>query len=184
VAGLCCISGLRFTGRTGATDNPPVPTEMVDSGRCRTAGAAEAEETADEFETLRLGEKCDIAEPGRVGKVRVAAKASFFFASIVSRSDGLPGPRVLFDKPIPGRTAVSVFFGELGLLGSFCNSFCAVASRLSIILRTCHGELAVNSRAANVAEMANLHFSSCRPNPSKYPVCGSHSLPHTRVRVI
>jgi hypothetical protein len=68
--------------------------------------------------TVLVGEKDDIADPGRAGKF-LAAIAAFFCASIVSRSDGFGGPVVLFENPRPGRTTGSAFLGEFGFAGSF-----------------------------------------------------------------
>lgn len=66
-----------------------------------------------------------MAEPG----LDIAA----LWALIASLIEGLV-PIVLREKPRPGRTAVSVGPGDLGLLGSLSNNFLAVASRLSMIL--------------------------------------------------
>ena len=73
-----------------------------------------------------------MADSGRAGRFLVAW-AAFFCANIVSLNEGLP-PMVLFDSPKPGRAAGSAFFGEFGLFGSFCSSFCAVASSPFMIL--------------------------------------------------
>jgi hypothetical protein len=97
---------------------------VVDSGRGPLTGASEAVEVLEEDETVRTGEKLDIAEPGRAGRFLLAI-AAFFWASIVSLREGFGGPLVLFEKPIPDRGATgSAFLGELGLSGEFCRSFC------------------------------------------------------------
>lgn len=121
--------------RIGATERPPEPPPIVDSGRVRTggAGAVVAVETAEEPDTFRDGEKDDMAEPGLGGRV-LAASVAFFCAIIASRREGFELPKVLFDSPRPGLAGASAFFGELGLLGSFCKSLWAVASRPFIIL--------------------------------------------------
>jgi hypothetical protein len=75
-----------------------------------------------------------MAEPGRAGRFR-AARVAFFLATIVSLSVGFP-PIVLLDKPSPGLAGVP-FFGELGLLGSFLKSRCAVPSKPSMMLSLC-----------------------------------------------
>lgn len=123
VAGRAASSG-RLRGRIGATCNPLEAGACVASGRVRTAGVddADAPETVDEFDTVRCGEKCAMADPGRGGRF-LPAMAAFFCASIVSRRLGLGGPMVLFDKPRPGRVVPSAFLGELGLCGSFLSSF-------------------------------------------------------------
>lgn len=80
VAGRATISTRFFIGRTGATDMPPDPIAMVDSGRVRTCGTVvpvEDEDAVDEFDTVRAGEKEDMADPGRGGSV-FAANAAFF----------------------------------------------------------------------------------------------------------
>lgn len=53
---------------------------MVDSGRAALTGASEDVEAADaveDDETFRIGEKDDIAEPGRAGKFLLAMAAFF-----------------------------------------------------------------------------------------------------------
>jgi hypothetical protein len=115
VAGRAATSGLLLAGRTGA---PVIPPARVDSGRVRTVVVVDvATEACDELDAVRVGEKWDIAEPGRTGMFLVAM-AAFFWANIVSRRLGL-GPMVLLDSPNPGRTVASAFLGELGLFGSF-----------------------------------------------------------------
>jgi hypothetical protein len=127
----------------GATDKPPALPAVARSGRFRTGGpvvvvvvvvAVDEADRVDELETVRAGEKCAIADPGRAGRF-FAANAAFLWATTASRRLGFPGPSVLLDIPRPGRAAVtSGLFGEFGLFGSFCNSFWAVASRLIMIL--------------------------------------------------
>jgi len=85
-------------------------------------------DSVEELETVRTGEKWAMADPGRAGKF-FDAIASFFLANIVSRREGFPEPMVLFDSPRPGLGAACGFLGEFGLFGSFCSSFCAVASK-------------------------------------------------------
>jgi hypothetical protein len=112
------------------------------SARGREVGAEAADEcdALDEPDTDRTGEIVAMADPGRAGRFRVAR--AFFCASIASLKDGFElVPIVLFERPIPGRAAGSVFLGELGLLGSFWSSFCAVESRASIMLQ---GQLATH----------------------------------------
>ena len=100
---------------------------MVPSVRPPRAGASEVcepVEAVEEEETVRIGEKEDIAEPGRAGRFLLAI-AAFFCASMVSRKEGFGGPVVLFENPNPGRTlAASGFLGELGLSGAFSRSLC------------------------------------------------------------
>lgn len=88
-------------------------------------------------ETLRMGEILAIAEPGRAGSF-LASNVAFFWAIICSRILGLLLVMVLLERPKPGRVeaGASPFFGELGLFGSLRRSFCAVASRSSLILLT------------------------------------------------
>lgn len=75
-------------------------------------------ETVDEDETVRTGEKLDIAEPGRAGKFLLAIRA-FFWAIIASLTEGFGGP-VLFENPSPGLAATgAAFLGEFGLSGAF-----------------------------------------------------------------
>jgi hypothetical protein len=88
----------------------------------------------EEVETVRIGEKVDIAEPGRAG-IFLLAIAAFFWAIIVSLNEGLEGPVVLLENPKPGRAAtVSAFLGELGLSGAFSRSLACVASKVAMIL--------------------------------------------------
>lgn len=112
---------------------PPALT-AIDSGRALVGGlaAGAAVDCVDVFEAVRTGEIWAMADPGRAGRFLLAAEA-LFWASIASRRLGLLAV-VLRDKLLAGRAAVSVFLGELGLLGSLFNSFCAVASRSAIIL--------------------------------------------------
>lgn len=80
VAGLASSGlGRNFVGRMGATESPPCETVVVLSGRLRIGGASDVEvvEEMDEFETVRMGEKVDMADPGRAGKF-FAANAAFF----------------------------------------------------------------------------------------------------------
>lgn len=63
-----------------------------------------------------------MADPGRAGRFFAASEA-FFCAIMVSRRLGLLALIVLLDIPRPTRGAGSVFFGELGLLGSLLRSF-------------------------------------------------------------
>jgi hypothetical protein len=86
------------------------------------------------FGAVRAGVIDAMAEPGLAGMF--FEESAFFCANIASRKDGLE-LIVLFERPRPGRGATSAFLGELGLFGSFCNSFCAVESRFSIILHNC-----------------------------------------------
>ena len=54
---------------------------VADSGRGLTGGASEvvdAVEAVDDDETVRIGEKVDMAEPGRAGRFLVAAMTAFF----------------------------------------------------------------------------------------------------------
>lgn len=132
VAGRATSARL-LDGRMGATDMPPALT-AIDSGRALVGGlaAGAAVDCVDVFEAVRTGEIWAMADPGRAGRFLLAAEA-LFWASIASRRLGLLAV-VLRDKLLAGRAAVSVFLGELGLLGSLFNSFCAVASRSAIIL--------------------------------------------------
>ncbi len=68
-----------MVGRIGATERPPWAT-VVDSGRGLTGPASEVVDDADAFddvETVRIGEKLDIAEPGRAG-IFLLARTAFF----------------------------------------------------------------------------------------------------------
>ena len=79
-------------------------------------------DTFEDVETVRMGEKVDIAEPGRAGRFLLAIVA-FFWANIVSLREGFGGPVVLLENPKPGRAAtVSAFLGEFGLSGAFSKS--------------------------------------------------------------
>lgn len=92
-----------------------------------------ADEVEDD-ETVRMGENEDIADPGRAGRFLFAI-AAFFWANMVSRSEGFGGPVVLLLNPKPGRAATgSAFFGEFGLSGAFSRSLCWVASKVARIL--------------------------------------------------
>ena len=88
-------------------------------------GAAVLADAVDDPETARVvrgGEKCAIADPGLMG--RFFAARAFFWAIMVSLSDGLAAPPiVLRERPRPGRTAGSAFFGVLGLFGSLSSAF-------------------------------------------------------------
>ena len=139
MAGLAASSGRRFVGRIGATDMPPEFTARVDSGRWRgLMGFTGSEAPELPLALFLTGEKADMADPGRAGRFLVARLAAFFCAITVSLREGLPDPMVLFESPIPGRLGgTAPFLGELGLFGSFCRSFCAVESRLSITLPLC-----------------------------------------------
>lgn len=139
---------------------------MVGSGRGPLTGASEVVEVL-EVETVRTGEKLDIADPGRACRFLLAIAALFFWASIiVSFREGFGGPVVLFEKPKPGRAATgSAFLGEWGLSGAFRKSFCWVASRVSIILEILSGF------ATLFKNRENLRFCLCRPNLSKCPIC-------------
>lgn len=63
-------------GRMGATERPPWAT-VVDSGRGLTGPTSDDADTLDDVETVRIGEKVDIAEPGRAG-IFLLAKTAFF----------------------------------------------------------------------------------------------------------
>ena len=130
-------AGRNLVGLIGATERPPWAT-VVDSGRGRTGPTSEVMDDADvldDVETVRIGEKLDMAEPGRAGMF-LLANTAFFCASIVSLKEGLGGPVVLLENPSPGRAAtVSAFLGELGLSGAFSNNLAWVASRVVIMLR-------------------------------------------------
>lgn len=126
-------AGRNFVGRIGATESPPWET-VVDSDLTLADGAFDEVEAVEEVETFRIGEKLDIAEPGRAGMFLLAAMAAFFCASIVSRRDGFGGPEVLLEKPKPGRATASGFLGEFGLSGAFSSSLCCVASNVAMIL--------------------------------------------------
>ena len=92
-------------------------------------------DTFEDVETVRMGEKVDIAEPGRAGRFLLAIVA-FFWANIVSLREGFGGPVVLLENPKPGRAATaSAFFGEFGLSGAFSRSLAWVASRVAMILK-------------------------------------------------
>jgi hypothetical protein len=68
-----------LVGRIGATERPPWAT-VVDSGRGLTGPDSEAVDDADaldDVETVRIGEKLDMAEPGRAG-IFLLAKTAFF----------------------------------------------------------------------------------------------------------
>lgn len=125
-------SGRLLDGLIGATDMPPAFIEMDGSARDRTAGfvATLVVDVADELDTFLVGEKCAMADPGRAGTFLAEAAIALFWPSMASRRLGLLAVAVLLDRP----RAASTFFGELGLLGSFWRSFCAVASRSPMIL--------------------------------------------------
>ena len=113
------------------------PDTADDSGRVLACTVAvEAPEACDEPETVREGEMCAMAEPGRAG--RCLEFMARFCAIIASLKLGLDEVMVLLERPRPGRAGplVSPFFGELGLLTSFWRSFCAWLSRFSMMLRT------------------------------------------------
>lgn len=124
-------------GRIGATERPPWAT-VVDSGRGLTGPISEDVDDSDAFEdveTVRTGEKEDIAEPGRAGTFLLAI-AAFFWAIIVSLNEGFGGPVVLLENPKPGRAVtVSAFLGEFGLSGAFSKSLACVASKVAMILK-------------------------------------------------
>ena len=124
VAGLAATSGLRLAGRIGAVEIPPWDDAAV-SGRVRVADfvALEVVVLFDAEECARTGSTAAIAEPGLEGGFLVAR--AFFWAIIVSLSEGFELVIVLFDRPKPGRAgaAASGFLGELGFAGSFCSSF-------------------------------------------------------------
>lgn len=63
-------------GRIGATESPPWETVLV-SGRPLTGAASEPPEAVKEFETVLIGEKVDIADPGRASKFLLAIAAFF-----------------------------------------------------------------------------------------------------------
>jgi hypothetical protein len=150
------------------------------SARGREVGAEAAEEcdALDEPDTDRTGEMVAMADPGRAGRFRVAR--AFFCASIASLKDGFElAPIVLFERPIPGRATGSIFLGELGLLGSFWSSFCAVESRASIMLQ---GPVSIPSHDKRQRE-GFLRFSLGRPYSSEVPVRRSHALPNAWVCV-
>ena len=141
MAGLAVSSGRgagrNFVGLIGATERPPWAT-VVDSGRGRTGPTSVVVDDADaldDVETVRIGEKLDMAEPGRAGTF-LLANTAFFCAIIVSLKEGFGGPVVLLENPKPGRAAaVSAFLGELGLSGAFSSNLAWVASNVAIILR-------------------------------------------------
>ena len=83
--------------------------------------ACEAADVLDELDTVLTGVTVAIAEPGRAGKFFEVN--ALFCAIIVSLNEGFELVMVLFERPNPGRGAGSDFFGEFGLLASFCNSF-------------------------------------------------------------
>lgn len=117
----------------GATEIPPW--DDVVSGRVRVAGfgaVVDVVDACDDPEFDRTGEIVAIADPGLGG--RFLELIAFFWANIASLSEGFELVIVLLDRPKPGRGAGSDFLGELGFAGSFCSNFCAVESRLSIIL--------------------------------------------------
>ena len=131
VAGRGAISGRFLVGLTGATESPPL---VVGFWRVEVDGAAVLAEAVDEPETardIRGGEKCAMADPGLTGRFFVAR--AFFWAIMVSLSDGL-APIVLRERPRPGRTTGSTFFGALGLFGSLSSAFCVVGSKVSMRL--------------------------------------------------
>lgn len=70
VAGRGAISGRgrNLVGLIGATESPLCET-VVDSGRDLTGAseAVELVEAVEDVETVRIGEKLDMAEPGRAG---------------------------------------------------------------------------------------------------------------------
>ena len=132
VAGRGAISGRFLVGLTGATESPPL---VVGFWRVAVDGAAVLAEALDEPETARVvrgGEKCAMADPGLTG--RFFAARAFFWAIMVSLSDGLGAPIVLRERPRPGRAAGSAFFGVLGLFGSLSSDFCVVGSKVAISL--------------------------------------------------
>lgn len=134
MAGLAASSGRRLVGRMGAWDMPPEFTASVDSGRRGLAGLEGSGGLESPLEPFLTGEKADMADPGREGSF-LAASVAFFCAITVSLREGLLGPTVLLDSPDAGRVVgAAPFGGAFGLFGSFCRSFCAVASRFSIIL--------------------------------------------------
>ena len=90
--------------------------------------------------TIFTGENDDIADSGRTGKF-LAANAAFFCANMVSRRDGFGGPAVLLEKPNPGRTTGSAFFGEFGFAGSFCKSLICAGSSVAIIASALVGQI-------------------------------------------
>jgi hypothetical protein len=109
------------------------PTERVlGSGRARVPEGLAAGAADEEFDAVRTGEICAMAEPGLAGRFLVV-RFALFCAIKVSRRLGLLDDMVLLERPRPGRGA-SLFFGELGLLGSLLRSFCAVESRSAMIL--------------------------------------------------
>ncbi len=65
-----------MVGRIGATESPPWDTVLV-SGRTLTGPASEPPEADEEFETFLIGEKVDIADPGRASKFLLAIAAFF-----------------------------------------------------------------------------------------------------------
>ena len=93
------VSTFLLPGLIGAPEIPPVEPNMADSGLARTVGAAGG--GCDKLETDLAGEKCDMAEPGRVGTVLVVMAR--FCAIIASRTLGFEVPIVLLDNPRPGR---------------------------------------------------------------------------------
>jgi hypothetical protein len=119
VAGLAWTSGRLLAGRIGAPDMPPVDSGLPRRDDVEVDGVAAAAAAA----LVVFRSRCDMADPGRGGTLRAASDACFW-AIIVSRSEGLPVPMVLFDKPSPG-LAVGSALAALGLPGSFLSSFCA-----------------------------------------------------------
>lgn len=131
---------------------------------------------------VRCGDIVAIAEPGRTGRFFTAR--AFFCANIASLSEGFDEVViVLFEKPIPGRAATgsAALLDALGLLGSFCRSFCAVESKFSIILQTklarCldsqnggQGQLTLLLSQAKQSQTASMSYASAHERP------GSHHL--------
>lgn len=70
---------------------------------------------------------------------------------------------VLLDKPRPGRVAVSVFLGELGLLGSFWSSFWAVPSSAAIIASALAGQIPANVQYVDLILSLTVGFASASP---------------------
>jgi hypothetical protein len=133
-------------------------------------------EAVEEEETVRIGEKVDIADPGLAGRFLLAI-AAFFCASIVSLREGFGGPVVLFENPSPGRTAtVSAFLGEFGLSGAFSKSLCWVESSVAMIL-------VVVSINALKERPVSLRICLGWPDLSKCPKSRSHIFSHSRISI-
>ena len=130
------------------------------SGRERPAGAVAVDEVDDAL-AVRIGEKDDIAEPGRAGRL-FAAIAAFFCASSASLSEGFGGP-VLFARARPGRTTGLAFLGELGLPGSFWRSLSCAGSRVDIVKSALAGHICANGQKVPRIFSLTPGLGSARP---------------------